>query len=152
VEAVSAEILNLGDDRFNMTLSELAEKIRAFIPNTRVEYVENDDRRNYRVSFRKIRDCVGFTAAHSVEDGILEIKQAFERGQISNYRNPFYSNVSFLKERGHVNPKNETDRKVMAAFAGGGSQTLQSLRPASAARPFTPTAPDEDFSLGATPQ
>jgi len=83
VEAVSGEIFNLGDDRYNMTLAELAEKIRVLIPNTQVEHVENGDRRNYRVSFRKIRDCVGFTASRSLEDGILEIKEAFELGQIS---------------------------------------------------------------------
>jgi len=141
VEAVSGEIFNVGDDRYNMTLAELAEKIRILIPNTRVEHIENGDRRDYRVSFRKIRDCVGFTCTRSVEDGILEIKKAFELGQISNYRNPFYSNVSFLKERGHVHPKNELDVKVMAAFAGGGGS-----RTASPPKHLVPAALDQDLS------
>ncbi len=153
VEAVSGEIFNLGDDRYNMTLAELAEKIRVLIPNTQVEHVENGDRRNYRVSFRKIRDCVGFTASRSLEDGILEIKEAFELGQISNYCDPFYSNVSFLKERGHVHPKNELDVKVMAAFAGGGSRTVSPSRPASPPKHLVPAALDQDFeSLGSAPQ
>src|SRR5215475_9768037 len=120
VESVSGEIFNVGDDRLNFTLAELAEKIRMQIPQTRIEYIENSDRRNYRVSFQKIRNCIGFTAQHTVESGIEEIKRAFELGEIHDYRRPFYSNVSFLKERGRVHPKNDLDVKFMSAFADGG--------------------------------
>jgi nucleoside-diphosphate-sugar epimerase len=148
IESVSGEIFNVGDDRLNFTLTEVADKIRALIPNTRVEHIENADRRDYHVSFRKIRDCLGFTAARSVEDGILEIKRAFELGQINNYRNPFYSNVSFLKQRGHVNAKNDLDVKVMAAFAGGGSRTVPVSRPASPAQLLTSISLDPE--LGTT--
>ncbi len=131
VESVSGEIFNVGDDRLNFTLAEVAEKIRAQIPLTQIEYVENSDRRNYRVSFQKIRNCVGFTAQHTVESGIAEIRQAFERGQIHDYRQAFYSNVSFLKERGRVHAKNELDVKVMAAFSGGSSFEVLKVRAAS---------------------
>jgi nucleoside-diphosphate-sugar epimerase len=125
--SVTGEIFNVGDDTLNYTLAQVAEKIREHIPQTRVEYVENADRRNYRVSFKKIRDCIGYTAKLSVDDGILEIKRAFERGVIQNYRQPFYSNVSYLKERGHVEAKTELDVKVMAAFAGAGSRPVATL-------------------------
>jgi len=120
LDSVSGEIFNVGDDGLNFTLAQVAEKIRSLIPKTQVEYVENSDRRNYRVSFKKIKDCLGFAATHSVEDGVREIKHAFEQGEILDYRHPFYSNVSFLKEHGRVRAKNELDVKVMAAFAGGG--------------------------------
>lgn len=125
--SVTGEIFNVGDDTLNFTLGQVAEKIREHIPHTRVEYVENADRRNYRVSFKKIRDCIGYTAKISLDDGILEIKRAFERGEIQNYRLPFYSNVSYLKERGHVEAKSELDVKVMAAFAGAGSRQVATL-------------------------
>jgi nucleoside-diphosphate-sugar epimerase len=129
IEAVSGEIFNVGDDRLNFTLAEIAEKIRLQVPNTRVEYVNNADRRNYRVSFRKIRDCLGWTAEFSVEDGISEIKQAFDSGRIRSYRHPFYSNVSYLKERGLVEAKSELDVQVMAAFAGArGGTAITSSR------------------------
>jgi nucleoside-diphosphate-sugar epimerase len=149
LESVSGEIFNAGDDDLNFTLAQIAEKIRAEIPNTRVEYVENSDRRNYRVSFRKIRGCIGFRAKRSVEDGILEIKKAFERGEILDYRRPFYSNVSYLKERGQVNPKNELDVKVMAAFAGGGSRTVFA-GPTRVAPVLTPVRIDPDRGLNST--
>ena len=118
LEAVSGEIFNLGDDRLNFTLAQIAEKIRHQIPRTQVEYVENTDRRNYRVSFRKIHDCIGFRAKRSIESGISEIKKAFERGEIVDYRHSDYSNVSYLKERGHLHAKSELDVQIMAAFAG----------------------------------
>ena len=130
VESVSGEIFNVGDERLNFTLAQVAEKIKANVPHTRVEYVDNSDRRNYRVSFRKFRDCVGFRARYNLEDGIEEIQRAFAAGLISDYQHPFYSNASYLKERGRVNPKTELDVKVMAAFAGAGAAS----RAASAGR------------------
>jgi len=133
LEAVSGDIFNVGDDRLNFTLTQIADKIRGYVPQTRIEYVTNADRRNYRVSFRKIRDCLGFTAKRTVEDGILEVKRAFERGDIFNYRQSFYSNASYLKERGHVDAKSELDVKVMAAFAGASrwaSTTISNSVPA----------------------
>lgn len=128
IESVTGEIFNVGDDRLNLTLAQVAQKIQSLVPGTRVEYLENADRRNYRVSFRKIRDCLGFTARHFLEDGISEIQEAFQLGRISNYQQPFYSNVSYLKQRGRVHAKNELDVKVMAAFAGVGSRTSMTSR------------------------
>jgi nucleoside-diphosphate-sugar epimerase len=122
IEAVSGEILNIGDDLLNFTLRQVAEKICAQIPSTRVEHVENNDRRNYRVSFRKAHDCLGFRAKYSLEDGIAEIKRAYDTGLIRNYRQPFYSNLTYLKERGIVAAKTDLDAKVMAAFAGVGAR------------------------------
>jgi nucleoside-diphosphate-sugar epimerase len=124
LEAVSGEIFNVGDDRLNYTLTQIAQMIQRKIPRTRIEHVDNGDKRNYRVSFRKIRDCVGFTARHSVEDGISEIMRAFELGRIENYREASYSNLTHLRERGGVDAKTELDVKVMAAFSGGGSRDV----------------------------
>jgi nucleoside-diphosphate-sugar epimerase/succinate dehydrogenase hydrophobic anchor subunit len=123
VEAVSGEIFNVGDDRHNFTLTQVAEKISALVPGTRVEHVENADRRNYRVSFAKFLACVGFRAQYTLEDGIAEIQRAFDTGLISDYHQAFYSNASYLRQRGHVNPENELDVKVMAAFAGAGNSS-----------------------------
>lgn len=117
LEAISGEILNVGDDRLNYTLGQIADIIKTEFPNTRVEEVENSDRRNYRVSFAKIRERVGFEATRNIEDGVRELKLAFERGLIGNYQNAFYSNILFIKERGKVDSGNEVSSKVMAAFA-----------------------------------
>jgi len=154
LESVSGEILNVGDDSLNFTLAQIAEKIRFQIPGTQVEYLENADRRNYRVSFRKIRDCLGFTAQRSVEDGIREIKGAYERGEILDYRHPFYSNASYLKERGHVHPKSELDVQVMAAFAGTRHRPLTIVAKSARPSPLIASIPlgPEVANLDSTPQ
>jgi nucleoside-diphosphate-sugar epimerase len=153
LDSVSGETFNVGDDGLNFTLAQVAEKIQSLIPRTQVEYVENSDRRNYRVSFRKIKDCLGFIAGYSIEDGIQEIKRAFETGEIVDYRHPFYSNVSFLKEHGRVLAKNELDIKVMAAFAGVGAKqvTFTTKVPPSYTVPATASLDRLTSGLDSTP-
>jgi nucleoside-diphosphate-sugar epimerase len=129
IESVSGEILNIGDDHLNFTLTQVSEKICAQILGTRVEHVENSDRRNYRVSFKKVHDCLGFRAKYSLEDGIAEIKRAYDSGLICNYRQALYSNLTYLKERGIVAAKTDLDAKVMAAFAGVGGRTSDTGSP-----------------------
>jgi len=131
LESVSAEIFNVGDDNLNFTLSQIAEKIKKQLPETRIEHVQNSDHRNYRVSFRKIKECVDFRAQHTIESGIAEIKQAFLSGLISNYRHSFYNNLTFLKEKGRVDTPDELDVKVMAAFASAGSRMPSALHRAA---------------------
>lgn len=114
---VGGEIFNLGDSRLNYTLTQVAETIRKFFPGTVIEYTENGDRRNYRVSFEKIRHLTGFKAGSQLEDGIGEIKKAFEEGLIADYRDPLYSNLRFLQRAGAPANHTELDRDLMASFA-----------------------------------
>src|SRR5262249_51802996 len=55
---VAGQILNVGDANMNYTLSDVARVVRQIFPATRVEHVANSDRRNYRVSFRKIESTL----------------------------------------------------------------------------------------------
>jgi nucleoside-diphosphate-sugar epimerase len=117
LDVVSGETYNLGDSRMNFTLAQLAERVLAEFPKTRVEYVENADRRNYRVSFEKIYNQIGFECRWTLEDGIREIKRAFESKFITDYRDARYSNLQFLKLCGTPLCKDELDRHLMAALA-----------------------------------
>ncbi|MBI3681366.1 MAG: NAD-dependent epimerase/dehydratase family protein [Acidobacteria bacterium] len=114
---VSAEIFNLGDSRMNYTLAQVAEIIGRMIPGTRVEHVENPDRRNYRVSFGKIRRELGFQCKVSIEEGIRDLKSALETRQIPDFSDPLYHNQRFLKAAGCLGSTEEIDAQVMAAFA-----------------------------------
>lgn len=140
LESASGEIFNVGDDRLNYTLKQIAEKIRQQLPQTRIEYVENSDRRNYRVSFAKIRECVGFRSQRTIESGIDEIIEGFRSGQISNYRQPSYNNLAFLKEKGRVDAKDELDVKVMAAFASARSRSAHTTHTTQRSVPIPPGA------------
>jgi len=116
-ELVSGEIFNLGDSRLNHTLSDIAKRIRHHFPGTEVQNVDNADRRNYRVSFNKVRNWVGYEATKTIDDGIVELKRAFESGRIVDYTDVSYNNQRFLKASGNLHPKVELDVHVMAAFA-----------------------------------
>lgn len=114
---VSGQIYNLGDSRLNFTLSQVAETIRTLVPGTRVEHVENPDRRNYRVCFDKIRNEVGYTCEVGLEEGVADLKIALQTGRIPDYLDPLYHNQRFLKASGPLTSPAEIDAQVMAAFA-----------------------------------
>jgi len=117
LSVVSGEIFNVGDSRLNYTLGEVAETIRKVFPNTRVEHIENSDRRNYRVNFDKIHYRLGFRCRYNLEDGIQEIRRAFIEKSVLDYTDVRYHNQRFLKAAGSPENKTELDGRVMAAFA-----------------------------------
>lgn len=114
---VSGEIYNLGDSRLNYTLSQVAETIQKLVPGTRVEHIENPDRRNYRVAFDKVQSQIGFECRVNLEAGIRDLVEALRSGQIADYTNEQYHNQRFLKAAGRLASKDEIDTQVMAAFA-----------------------------------
>lgn len=117
VRLVSGEIFNVGDSRLNHTLQGVAEIIQQVVPNVAVEHVVNSDRRNYRVNFDKIHNRLNFSARYTVQNGVEELKRAFDEGSIRNYTDLRYHNQRFLQAAGVVGHKQEVDALVMAAFA-----------------------------------
>ena len=115
---ISGEVFNLGDSRMNVTLAGLANEIRAQFPGTRLDFRETADRRNYRVSFEKIEHRLGFRNGRTLADGIRELKEAFARGDFQDYTAAEFHNQKFLRASGSPVSANETDARVMAAFAG----------------------------------
>jgi nucleoside-diphosphate-sugar epimerase len=115
LSTVSGQIFNLGDSQLNYTLTEIAHKIQTAFPKSQVVYVENADRRNYRVSFDKIAN-LEFHCTFTLDDGIAELKNALEAGLILDYTDTRYHNQRFLEELGPV-AANEIDSRIMAAFS-----------------------------------
>jgi nucleoside-diphosphate-sugar epimerase len=123
IQVVSGQVYNVGDSRQNWTLGDIADKVRGILPNTRVAHVENSDRRNYRVSFEKIRRELGFECLTSIEDGIRELQRAFADGQITDYSDVQYNNQKLLSEIGERSRPCAMDSSIMAAFAFGTAET-----------------------------
>ncbi len=117
LDVVSGEIYNLGDSRLNYTLAQVAAAIQQLVPGTRVEHVENPDRRNYRVSFDKVNGELGFSCRTDLKDGIRDLQEALQTRRIADYTDPQYHNQRFLKAAGRLVSKEEIDSQVMAAFA-----------------------------------
>jgi nucleoside-diphosphate-sugar epimerase len=98
-ELVKGEVFNAGSDEGNHTLRQIADLIKDFVPTVEAVFEpETKEEANYRVSFAKIRERLGFTATRTISDGIVEIKTAIENGTISDFLDERYSNVKALTE------------------------------------------------------
>lgn len=99
---VSGEIFNVGTEEQNLSIDELADTIHNNVKNSELKYIkEKEDDRSYSVNFDKIREVLNFETEYSIEDGIKEIKEAFENGTIEGeYTDQRYSNYKSLKQNG----------------------------------------------------
>jgi nucleoside-diphosphate-sugar epimerase len=101
IELVAGEVFNVGSDAQNYTLGEVAELIKRQAPDAEILSDETFlDKRNYRVSFEKIRTRLGFEPAWTLERGIAQVLAIVRSNQVGHYSLPTYSNVLYLKERG----------------------------------------------------
>jgi hypothetical protein len=94
--AVAGRIFNAGSNAQNHTIEEVAEFVRARLPEVRVLVSDGQDRRDYRVAFDKVADTFGFTPARTVADGVSEIVRAVQNGHLEDIATPRYSNVRAL--------------------------------------------------------
>jgi nucleoside-diphosphate-sugar epimerase len=96
-ERIGGQLFNVGSDEQNFTVGQIGEAIATLIPHARVVYQPGaSEEANYRVSFAKIRDALGFIPRNSLVDGILEIKAALESGTVADYHDHRYSNHKSL--------------------------------------------------------
>ena len=108
LEMVKGEVFNVGSSAQNYTIAEIGELIHRIVPESRlIDKGDDGDRRNYRVSFAKINQQLGFACQFSAEHGIREILHAFRDGRIRDYRAASYNNYTTLTSlAGRVHLKN----------------------------------------------
>ncbi|HTM66754.1 MAG TPA: NAD(P)-dependent oxidoreductase [Flavipsychrobacter sp.] len=94
-EAVVAfEVFNVGDTAENYQKKMIVEEVRKVLPDSKITYVQkNEDPRDYRVSFDKIKNKLGFKLMFTVPDGIRQIKKVLDEGFILNPDDQKYKNV-----------------------------------------------------------
>jgi nucleoside-diphosphate-sugar epimerase len=91
-DRVAGQIFNVGGDDMNYQIRQLAQFVRDVVSNTTVHLIPDDpDKRSYNVSFAKIRERLGFEPAVRVHEGIVEIKQALEKGTLSGDDPTFFT-------------------------------------------------------------
>ena len=87
-------VYNVGDTSENYQKKMIIEEILKQLPNSKIKYVKKDeDPRDYRVSFEKIKKELNFKITKRVPDGIRQIIQAIRLGLISNPDDPKYKNI-----------------------------------------------------------
>jgi nucleoside-diphosphate-sugar epimerase len=92
-EDVGGDIFNAGDTRENYRKLDIVTLMQERFPKATFEYVHKDeDPRDYRVSFHKLADRLGFDAARTVGDGIDELVALLRSGFIADPYAPVYAN------------------------------------------------------------
>jgi nucleoside-diphosphate-sugar epimerase len=103
-ELVANQVFNVGSNEQNYTITEIGRMVHEHVPTAELIINEQDaDKRNYKVSFDKIRNLLGFEPAWTVPQGIAQVLEAIASGDVQDYNDPRYSNVKFLTETGTAN-------------------------------------------------
>jgi len=77
----------------NYTKKQLVEMIQPYAPDAKVEYVRREeDPRDYRVSFARIKERLGLCRTFSISDGIRQVAHLVRSGLIKNLDAPTYRN------------------------------------------------------------
>ncbi len=80
---VSGEVFNVGSDRNNVQILNLAYRVRDLVPDTEVVHAPTDpDLRDYNVAFEKIHAALSFAAEKTLDDGIREVLGALREGAV----------------------------------------------------------------------
>jgi nucleoside-diphosphate-sugar epimerase len=94
VERVAGEVFNVGRSGENYRKLDLVEVIGKQIDSGKVSFVRRDeDPRDYKVSFDKIRSELGFETLMTVPDGVAEIIDALSAGKFEDPFDRSYRNI-----------------------------------------------------------
>jgi nucleoside-diphosphate-sugar epimerase len=86
--------------RQNVRIIDLAYQVRNHFPDCAIQTTDMpfQDTRNYRVNSKKASDAFGFSAIHSIDEGIEEVKALVQTGRIKDLDHVRYSNQRYLQE------------------------------------------------------
>ncbi len=90
---VGGRVFNVGATAENFQKKQLVAMIHPYAPDAVVEFVPKDeDPRDYRVSFERIADQLGFKLTRTVADGIAEIASLVRNKVIHDFADQRYRN------------------------------------------------------------
>jgi nucleoside-diphosphate-sugar epimerase len=94
VEEVGGDVFNVGHSDENYRKLDLVEVMSKEIPTGRVSYVKRDeDPRDYKVSFEKIHERLGYVPDMTVPDGIREIVKGLDAESFGDPFSPSHTNT-----------------------------------------------------------
>ena len=91
---VKANVFNVGDTDENYQKGMIMDEVCKIVPDVNVINVErNEDPRDYRVNFDKIKNELGFTITKKVPDGITEIYSLLKSGMVVDSFSQKFRNI-----------------------------------------------------------
>lgn len=94
LDVVGGDVFNVGSTEENYRKSDIIELVQQELDEpAEIEHVTVDeDPRDYRVSFDKIRDRLGYRPARTVQDGLREVLWATSNGLLGDLADASYRN------------------------------------------------------------
>jgi len=84
-DKVGFNVFNVGDTNENYTKKMLVDEIIKQLPDSNVKYVQkNEDPRDYKVNFDKIKNTLGFKISKTVPEGIRQVIKIIKEGFLIN--------------------------------------------------------------------
>ena len=94
IEVVGGDVFNVGRSGENYRKLDLVEEIRKLTDHGEVSYTHrNEDPRDYKVSFDKIRNVLGFETEMTVPTGIAEVLDALQENRFGDPFDAHYRNT-----------------------------------------------------------
>lgn len=91
---VRQRVFGVGDTAENYQKKMLAQELLKVVPDATIEYVaRQEDPRDYRVDFTRIRETLGYTITKRVPDGVLEIHRILVDGMLRDPDSKAYQNI-----------------------------------------------------------
>lgn len=102
-ETVHNQIFNVGSTEENYRIRELADIVKATVPNSRVEYAKDSgpDKRSYRVDFSKISSVLPkFRTKWTARSGAKQLYEAYKTFGLNGeeFEGPKYKRLEHLKQ------------------------------------------------------
>lgn len=98
-EKIRGEVYNLGSDDGNYTKDEIVALVQKHVDGLKVTHKDlsfGGDMRDITVSFAKIKQGLGFEPKISVEEGVIEVRNALVLGLIKDAADGRYRNAQFI--------------------------------------------------------
>lgn len=95
---ISYNVFNVGSTAENYTKKMLTQELLKLVPDGRIKYVKKDeDPRDYRVNFDKIRDELNFKISKTVQEGMKDILGSIQCKIIEDPDDQRYYNIPVNK-------------------------------------------------------
>jgi len=91
---VARNVFGVGDIKENYTKKMIVSEILKTVPKAKIKFIyKNEDPRNYRVDFSKIKNELSFKITKTVPDGLREVHSFLKSGLLSEPYSSKYTNV-----------------------------------------------------------
>jgi len=99
IAKIRGQVFNLGSDSGNYTKDEIVALVQRHVEGLKIRHKDlsfGGDMRDITVSFAKIKRELGFEPRITVEDGIVEVRDALQSGLIKDATDSRYRNSQFI--------------------------------------------------------